>query len=112
MRARPLGDDPDLPGALVAEAGQAGVLLLHLALPAPSTPAGEIGDAEWRRVFAHRVDPMARLVAAVLPQRVARGRGRRVSAEEDTLAACLCGDAAACFVGPVFAVSDLSAASS
>jgi hypothetical protein len=83
------------------------------ALPAPSTLAGEIGDAERRRVFAHRVDPMPRRVTAVLPQRVARGRGRRVSAEEDALfAACLCSDAAACFVGPVFAVSDLSAASS
>jgi NADP-dependent 3-hydroxy acid dehydrogenase YdfG len=72
MRARPLGDAPDLPGALVAEAGQVDVLLLHLALPAPSTLTGEIGDADWRRMFAHRVDPMRRLVVAVLPQRVAR----------------------------------------
>jgi hypothetical protein len=69
----------------VAEAGQVDVLLLHL----------------------------AQLMAAVLPQRVARGRGRQVSAEESALfAACLCSDAAACFVGPVFAVGDLSPASS
>jgi NAD(P)-dependent dehydrogenase (short-subunit alcohol dehydrogenase family) len=73
---RPLADDPALPAALVAEAGTVDVLLLHLALPAPGTPAGEIGDAEWREVFAHLVDPMPRLVAAVLPQMVARGQGR------------------------------------
>jgi 2-keto-3-deoxy-L-fuconate dehydrogenase len=52
------------------------VLLLHLALPAPSTPAGEIDDAEWRTVFAHLVDPMPRLVAAVLPQMMQRRQGR------------------------------------
>ncbi|MEY2687839.1 MAG: hypothetical protein RL375_2037 [Pseudomonadota bacterium] len=73
---RPLADDPALPAALVAEAGHVDVLLLHLALPAPNTPAGEIGEAEWREVFAHLVDPMPRLVAAVLPQMVARGQGR------------------------------------
>jgi NAD(P)-dependent dehydrogenase (short-subunit alcohol dehydrogenase family) len=73
---RALADDPALPGAIVAAAGHVDVLLLHLALPAPATPAGEIGDAEWRSVFAHLVDPMPRLVAAVLPQMLARGRGR------------------------------------
>jgi 2-keto-3-deoxy-L-fuconate dehydrogenase len=61
---------------MVAEAGQVDVLLVHLALPAPSTHAGEIGEAEWREVFAHLVDPMPRLVAAVLPQMLARGQGR------------------------------------
>jgi NAD(P)-dependent dehydrogenase (short-subunit alcohol dehydrogenase family) len=73
---RTLADDPALPAAIVAEAGQVDVLLVHLALPAPSTPAGEIGEAEWREVFAHLVDPMPRLVAAVLPQMLARGQGR------------------------------------
>ncbi|MEY4751341.1 MAG: hypothetical protein RIQ60_3555 [Pseudomonadota bacterium] len=73
---RALADDPGLPAAMVAAAGRVDVLLLHLALPAPATPAEEIDDAEWRSVFAHLVDPMPRLVAAVLPQMVARGRGR------------------------------------
>jgi NAD(P)-dependent dehydrogenase (short-subunit alcohol dehydrogenase family) len=73
---RALADDPALPAAMVAEAGQVDVLLVHLALPAPSTHAGEIGEAEWREVFAHLVDPMPRLVAAVLPQMLARGQGR------------------------------------
>ncbi len=73
---RALADDPALPARIVAEAGHIDVLLLHLALPAPATPAGDIDDAEWREVFAHLVDPMPRLVAAVLPQMVARGQGR------------------------------------
>ncbi len=73
---RPLADQPGAPAAMVREAGEVDVLVVHLALPAPSTPAGEIGEAEWRSVFAHMVDPMPRLVAAVLPQMAARGTGR------------------------------------
>ena len=73
---RPLDQDPALPAALVREAGRVDVLLIHLALPAPRTAAGEISDAEWRRVFAHLVDPLPRLVSAVLPQMIERQRGR------------------------------------
>ena len=73
---RPLADDPALPAALVQAAGRVDVLIVHLALPAPSTPAQDVGDAEWRQVFAHLVDPMPRLVAAVLPQMLARRAGR------------------------------------
>ncbi len=74
--AQALHEDPALPAAIVQAAGPVDVLLLHLALPAPATAAAAIGDEEWRRVFAHLVDPMPRLVAAVLPQMVQRGRGR------------------------------------
>ena len=73
---RALDQDPALPAAIVRAAGRVDVLLIHLALPAPSTPAGEITDDEWRAVFAHLVDPMPRLVAAVLPQMLERGSGR------------------------------------
>jgi 2-keto-3-deoxy-L-fuconate dehydrogenase len=73
---RALADDPALPAAMVQAAGHIDVLLVHLALPAPSTPAAEVGDAEWRNVFAHLVDPLPRLVAAVLPQMLARRSGR------------------------------------
>jgi 2-keto-3-deoxy-L-fuconate dehydrogenase len=72
---RPLNDDPLLPQKLVNAAGHVDILLLHLALPAPSTPAAEIQDEEWRDVFAHLVDPMPRLVAAVLPQMLERRQG-------------------------------------
>ncbi len=73
---RALDQDPELPGAIVRAAGRVDILLVHLALPAPSTPAGEISDAEWRNVFAHLVDPMPRLVSAVLPQMIERKGGR------------------------------------
>lgn len=73
---RALDQDPALPAAIVRQAGRVDVLLLHLALPAPSTAVGDIGDAEWRTVFAHLVDPMPRLVAAVLPQMMERRSGR------------------------------------
>lgn len=73
---RPLNDDPALPRAIVQGAGHIDVLMVHLALPAPSTPAAEITDAEWRDVFAHLVDPMPRLVSAVLPQMIERRSGR------------------------------------
>lgn len=73
---RPLADDPAAAAAAVADAGQVDVLLLHLAIPAPATAAQDIGEAEWRSVFAHMVDPLPRLVAAVLPQMLARKAGR------------------------------------
>lgn len=71
-----LDQDPALPAAMVRAAGRVDVLLVHLALPAPSTPVGEISDGEWRTVFAHLVDPLPRLVSAVLPQMLERGSGR------------------------------------
>jgi NAD(P)-dependent dehydrogenase (short-subunit alcohol dehydrogenase family) len=73
---RALDRDPELPSAIVRAAGRVDVLLIHLALPAPATPVGEITDAEWRNVFAHLVDPMPRLVSAVLPQMLERRSGR------------------------------------
>ena len=73
---RALDQDAHLPRTLVEQAGHIDILLLHLALPAPSTPAAAIDDNEWRRVFAHLVDPMPRLVSAVLPQMQARRRGK------------------------------------
>lgn len=73
---RALDRDPALPAAIVRDAGRIDVLLIHLAVAAPATPAAEIGDAEWRTVFAHLVDPMPRLVSAVLPQMTERRSGR------------------------------------
>ncbi|MGD9602219.1 MAG: SDR family oxidoreductase [Gammaproteobacteria bacterium] len=72
---RPLAD-PALPGAVVAAAGHVDVLVANLAVPAPSTAVGEVDDAEWAQVFTHIVDPLPRLVRAVLPQMLARGQGR------------------------------------
>lgn len=62
--------------AVVASAGRVDALIIHLAIPAPQTAAEAIGDDEWREAFAAMVDPMPRLVRAVLPQMQARGRGK------------------------------------
>lgn len=73
---RALNDDPNLPKEIVDAAGRVDVLLLNLALPAPNTAAIDIQEDEWRNVFAHLVDPMPRLVSAVLPQMIERRKGR------------------------------------
>ena len=61
---------------VVGAAGQVDVLVANLALAAPSTPAVEVNDDEWRRVFAALVDPLPRLVRAAAPQMIARRRGK------------------------------------
>lgn len=61
---------------LIGGSGELDVLVANLALAAPSTPAAEVTDEEWRRVFAALVDPLPRLVRAVVPGMKARGRGK------------------------------------
>ena len=68
--------EPAAAEELVRSAGEVDVLVANLAFPAPATPAAEVGDEEWREVFAHLVDPLPRLVRAVLPQMTARGSGK------------------------------------
>jgi 2-keto-3-deoxy-L-fuconate dehydrogenase len=68
--------EPDLPAELARETGRVDVLLAHLAVPAPTTPAVGATDDEWRSVFAHMVDPLPRLFRAVLPQMVQRRSGK------------------------------------
>lgn len=62
--------------AVVAGAGEVDALVANLAVPAPTTPADEVGDDEWRAAFAAMVDPLPRLVRAIVPGMRARGRGR------------------------------------
>lgn len=68
--------DPDEPAAVVAAAGPIDVLVAGLSIPAPSTPATEVGDAEWRDVFSAIVDPLPRLFRAVLPAMIERRAGK------------------------------------
>ncbi len=71
-------DAPGLAEDAVRAAGHVDVLVANLAVPAPSTRAHEVGDDEWRRVFAHLVDPLPRLFRSVLPQMLDRRAGKIV----------------------------------
>ncbi len=67
---------PERPAQMVAEAGHVDVLLANLGIPAVRTTADQADDDEWRDAFACMVDPLQRLVRAVLPQMLARGSGK------------------------------------
>lgn len=73
--SRPLAE-PAAVEAVVEAAGRVDVLIANLAVPAPSTPAVQVTDEEWRHVFAHLVDPLPRLARAVLPQMIERRSGK------------------------------------
>jgi 2-keto-3-deoxy-L-fuconate dehydrogenase len=61
---------------VVASAGQVDILIVNLAIKAPSTLVHEVSDGEWDEVFKVIVDPLARLVRAILPQMMARKAGK------------------------------------
>ena len=69
---------PGLAEAAVRGAGRVDVLVANLGVPAPSTRAHEVGDDEFREVFAHMVDPLPRLARAGLPQMLERRAGKFV----------------------------------
>jgi 2-keto-3-deoxy-L-fuconate dehydrogenase len=60
----------------VKDAGPLDVLVVNLAYRAPTTPAVEVDEDEWRAVFAALVDPLPRLVRAVAPAMIARRSGK------------------------------------
>ncbi len=68
--------EPAAPAAIVAAAGPIDVLVANLAIPAPTTAATDASDDEWRSVFAALVDPLPRLVRAVLPAMIERRAGK------------------------------------
>ena len=66
----------DAAAAVIRDAGDIDVLVANLSIRAPSTPAADVDDAEWRSVFDALVDPLPRLLRAVAPQMTARRRGK------------------------------------
>jgi 2-keto-3-deoxy-L-fuconate dehydrogenase len=62
--------------AVVRGAGEIDILVANLAYTAPSTPATEVDEAEWRHVFAALVDPLPRLVRAAAPGMISRRAGK------------------------------------
>jgi NAD(P)-dependent dehydrogenase (short-subunit alcohol dehydrogenase family) len=68
--------DPGTPAAIVERSGRVDVLVANLALAAPTTRAPDVADDEWQAVFRHLVDPLPRLVRAVLPQMIERRSGK------------------------------------
>jgi 2-keto-3-deoxy-L-fuconate dehydrogenase len=68
--------ESEAPAKAVAAAGNVDILIVNLAIKAPSTLVHEVADSEWEEVFKTMVDPLPRLVRAVLPQMIARKAGK------------------------------------
>ena len=73
--AEPLWE-PDAADRVVRAAGAIDVLVANLAFTAPTTPATEVTEEEWRQVFGALVDPLPRLVRAAAPAMIARRAGK------------------------------------
>lgn len=62
--------------AAVNAAGVVDVLVVNLAIAAPTSLATEVCESEWRDTFAALVDPLPRLFRAALPQMIERRSGK------------------------------------
>ena len=69
-------DDPALPAQIVDAAGTVDVLVINLAVPAPFSKVELVDNNEWSSTFSTIVDPLPRLVTAVLPQMIKRQSGK------------------------------------
>ncbi len=71
--------EPDAAAHIVSEAGHLDILLANLAAPASAGVAvTDIDDDIWASMFDIMVHPLHRLVRAVAPQMIERGRGKVV----------------------------------
>ncbi len=69
-------DGREAPGRIVEEAGPIDAVVANLACSAPTTAADAVSEDEWRAVFGALVDPLPRLLRAVLPQMLERRSGK------------------------------------
>ena len=65
-------------GDLITEAVHVDVLIANLTRRNPRTTVVDTGDDEWEAMFEDMVQPLHRLVRAVLPQMIERKRGKIV----------------------------------
>ena len=70
--------EPETAHIVVTRAGAIDAMVVNLAIDAPSTPLGQVGEQEWRSVFEVMVDPLPRLVRAAIPGMKQRGGGKIV----------------------------------
>ena len=68
--------EPGAAEAMVKAAGVVDVLVVNLAIAAPTSLATEASESEWRDTFAALVDPLPRLFRAALPQMIERRSGK------------------------------------
>ena len=66
----------DAPASIVAAAGLVDVLVVNLAIPAPTTEVTQVSEEEWNDVFAALVHPLPRLFKAVLSSMIERRAGK------------------------------------
>lgn len=76
-----IADNDDLRNAaavedVIARAGAIDVLVVNLAIAAPTSRVTEVEDDEWQSVFATLVEPLPRLFKAALPAMIERQRGK------------------------------------
>lgn len=69
---------PEAAAKLIDAAGTVDVLVANLMRPNPRHSAADTSDDEWEAMFEDMVHPLHRLVRAVLPQMIARRRGKIV----------------------------------
>lgn len=70
-------ETPEATDQAVAQAGDIHAVVANLGIAAPSTPAADVSDDEFRHAFTVMVDPLPRLLRAVMPQWRERGQGGR-----------------------------------
>jgi NAD(P)-dependent dehydrogenase (short-subunit alcohol dehydrogenase family) len=69
-------EDPTYPSTLVKRTGRVDILIIGAGVEALGEETRLISDDHWKRAFEYTVDPVLRLVQAVLPQMTLRKSGK------------------------------------
>ncbi len=68
--------DPHLPESIIQAAGRIDALIINLAIKDPASFLPDITEEEWKSVFDVMVNPLPRLVKAVIPGMKQNGGGK------------------------------------